>query len=403
MLKIINVIALLIIVIFFFALRNGKLKPIFQNGYISVVSQYLEIAGRSKNNIKAQLIVADYYYYTLKDKEQALRAYQLLVPSLKRSFNVDRGKHAYAFYNLAILFEDKGDIQVAIDNLNEALSVSAQNMQYQIFMGTLLEKINKDEAIIHYKELLEFPGIRSEEENFSKMKINDLSNQELFKSEISFNESPFYSGFKINIIPINGVDNVVSLTDICHFLMIKYLVGCNVLPQKLFLNEESFLNQKRGQFRAEVLLENIKKIYPITWNEKQIFIAYTGRDIYSKSTNYLFSLQNIKSGHGVISSHRFINRLPHYYEKKWMVTRRVALQFLSTVGQVLGISRPTKPHCPLAYPSSLSEFLQKSTKLCTSTKQQRNRILQQMGIEVGAFSQDQLKRIENVYRKYYLE
>jgi predicted Zn-dependent protease len=105
----------------------------------------------------------------------------------------------------------------------------------------------------------------------------------------------------------------------------------------------------------------------------------------------------------VLSTSRFAANMPDYYEPEILATRRVMLQALSTTGSMLGLTRPTDPLCPLAYPSSFDEFQQKRMKLCRSEEEQRDRLLLRRGGQAARFGRSRSDEVALVYRKYFIE
>jgi hypothetical protein len=78
----------------------------------------------------------------------------------------------------------------------------------------------------------------------------------------------------------------------------------------------------------------------------------------------------------------------------------VAIQFISTVANLLGFSRTTKPQCPTSYPDGLDDFLLKSAKLCEQTIAKRDEFLENVAGPPGPFDEARLREIERIYEKY---
>lgn len=134
-----------------------------------------------------------------------------------------------------------------------------------------------------------------------------------------------------------------------------------------------------------------------------IIVGLTERDIFGPDTNFVFSWQAPQAGLGVLSTHRFVAGLEDFYEPGIIGTRRVGVQLLSTSGSLLGLTRPTQPDCPLAYPHDFHEFLLKTTKLCDSEIEQRDAVLKTKGAQSSPFGDRKEDEIGRLYQKYYFE
>jgi predicted Zn-dependent protease len=119
----------------------------------------------------------------------------------------------------------------------------------------------------------------------------------------------------------------------------------------------------------------------------------------------VFSWQqrNQEQAIGVLSTSRFASDIPDFYEPEIMLTRRVAIQALSTTGSMLGFQRPTDPECPLAYPESFGEFQQKRLRLCASEEQQRDELLRRRGGTTAPIGSALAMKIQQLYRTYFVE
>ena len=95
--------------------------------------------------------------------------------------------------------------------------------------------------------------------------------------------------------------------------------------------------------------------------------------------------------------------LEDFYEPGIIATRRLGIQFISTTGFMLGITRPTKPDCPMAYPRDFREFQQKGSKLCESMIRERDEVLKARGGKAALFGARRNGETNRVYRAYYFE
>jgi predicted Zn-dependent protease len=134
-------------------------------------------------------------------------------------------------------------------------------------------------------------------------------------------------------------------------------------------------------------------------------VAVVDRDLFGPNTSFVFSWQGRadRGGIGVLSTYRFVEGLPDYYEPAIVATRRVAIQALSTTSRMFGFCRSTDPQCPTAYPESLHEFLQKRPRLSESEEQQRDELLASRGGTAELFGPARSAAIARVYRAYQVE
>ena len=70
---------------------------------------------------------------------------------------------------------------------------------------------------------------------------------------------------------------------------------------------------------------------------------------------------------------------------------------------MLGFQRPTDPECPTAYPESVREFRQKRLRLCDAEEQQRDALVHRQGGEPVPFTPELAQRIQQFYRRYFVE
>jgi predicted Zn-dependent protease len=177
-----------------------------------------------------------------------------------------------------------------------------------------------------------------------------------------------------------------------------------VLPP-IAIPEATILDGERQQYAAHVMLKEIERQMPFGSRRHSHLLGVTDHDIYGTDTSFVFSWQHVNENHavGVLSTSRFVSGIPEFYEPDIIPTRRVALQALSTTGQMLGFERPTDPQCPLAYPNSVEEFQQKRLRLCASEEQQRDELLHRKGGATAVFGAALAEKIDDVYRRYFIQ
>ena len=175
------------------------------------------------------------------------------------------------------------------------------------------------------------------------------------------------------------------------------------LLEPIQVDEATVLDPGRRQYDGDRILAELGRRYPKETRPHRFMVGLTTRDLFGPNTNYVFSWQNPGAGLGVVSAFRFLAGLDDFYERDVIATRRLAIQFISTTGSILGFTRPTRPDCAMAYPNDFKEFLQKSSNLCDSTAQQRDELLKRMGESARPFEPSRRQAILEVYRTYQLE
>ncbi|MCG3112697.1 MAG: hypothetical protein MCM46_12855 [Candidatus Manganitrophus sp. SB1] len=366
---------------------------------INLVDRYFEKHPLTEKNIYYVHLKAT-AHLALKETDQAIAAYEKTLPMVRKLHNVSRRKFAKVFFILGDLYHEIGKKDEAISFIEEGLALEPQSTVAQIILGEYyVDAGKKERAVSHYLELLAGPGLKEEEGVVIRTKLKRLHvaaeppfpYQELARQ-------PFYKGFTIRILPINGVDPAIQTEDICPLLESKFLVRCEVLDP-ITWDEKKILDPTRDQYDGDHILDLLEKTYPNPKASNTLLIAFTGKDIFGPKTNFVFSWQTPSRGTAVLSSKRFIV-FRKDYEPEVISTRRVAIQFISTIANLLGFGRTTKPHCPTSYPDGLDDFLLKSSKLCEQTIVERDEFLKMRAGRPGRFEPGQLREIERVYEKY---
>jgi len=376
-------------------------------GVIILANKFLGKYTASQENFDVLLIKAA-AHQRLDQYDEAIVSYESSIPFIEKLNNVQQRKYSGVFFTLAYLYGDQDKIETALSHVKYGLLLEPQNFNFQIYLGELYKRSSQtDVALAHYKDLLSSSQAVEEERAVLKTKIrqiNPLAFTEDFKP-IKVASMPYYKDFSIKILPMNHHDSVVRLDDICTLLESKFLFACEVLPP-VELEENKIIDSERDQYDADKVLRELAGIYPLSRDRRYLLIAITGKDIFSENSNFVFSWQNMNWGTGVVSSYRFITRLDEFYEREIVATRRLGIQFISTTTFLLGFTRSTKPHCPDAYPDGLSDFLQKGSRLCASTIEQRRQLLEDLrkfGLTPTHFDSHKIDEINRVYKKYYFE
>jgi predicted Zn-dependent protease len=130
---------------------------------------------------------------------------------------------------------------------------------------------------------------------------------------------------------------------------------------KQFEENVAFLKNHDQQWDAEKLIE---LILPATEGIKNIngavIIGITEIDIYSNESNFIFGTAQNGKAKGLVSFARYRADFNEEPPQLARLTQRMHKQILSTVGNALGIPRPTDPTSARAYPTNLAEHDAKS-------------------------------------------
>ena len=387
------------------------IEQLFREGQAeAVIRRVDELAARrpiTLDNVHAHFFRAESQAF-LGQREAAIHGYESALTAIGvLTDNVGQRQFAWAYFRLALLLRELKRPEVAQARIEEALRLEPRNMHGQLVLGELLvERGLRDRARQHYRDLLATSLPVSEERAVLGIKLDRLGSGKVGESlqPPDLRGAPVHVGLSIALVPLNEVPATVSLPDVCAILESSWRIRCAVLAP-LTIPEDAVLAAARGQYDADRLLEEMRTRLPAFARGFTHVVGVTGRDIFARQTNFLFSWQggDERGGMGVLSAYRFAVAIPDYYEPAIVATRRVALQALSTTGSMLGLPRPTNPECPLAYPNGLREFQQKRLRLCESDVQRRDELLERRGGSPVPFGEQRAEEIARVHRAYYVE
>jgi predicted Zn-dependent protease/predicted negative regulator of RcsB-dependent stress response len=344
-------------------------------------------------------------HYQLGQIDDAINAYHQVIPFIEKLNSIQQRRYAFVFFMMGVLHRQQGRYDAAIEMVEAGLRREPQNAYYQILLGELFrERGDRNRAVRHFNEILVSGTSTNEEKTVLRIKIDRLSAAGLGSSVpiVQMSRERFYPGLAFTIAPLNYAAPERLLRNICLLLESKWLVGCEVVPP-LTMDEAKIFDGKRGQLAGDQILNELRAFYPAATRSYRLVVALVGRDLFGPKTNYVFSWQSPSDGVGVVSAYRFVTGIHDFYEPDIIATRRLGIQFISTTGFMLGITRPTKPDCPMAYPNDFREFQQKGSKLCESTIRQRDEVLKARGGKPTQFGTQRSGEISRLYRNYYFE
>ena len=160
----------------------------------------------------------------------------------------------------------------------------------------------------------------------------------------------------INIVFLGSVDESIA-SELKHRLM-PYNIKLRFL-----LNEpepsDSFYNRFRGQYKAEFIIDSFKK-------RVGRFIFITPRDLYSRTTSFLFSMREPED-RAIVSYFRmnpaFYGRMP---DSEIMMTR-LTKEVLHNIGLMTGLKYCSSP-CIMARSTCIEAIDEKATNFCNNCR-----------------------------------
>jgi predicted Zn-dependent protease/predicted negative regulator of RcsB-dependent stress response len=365
-------------------------------------SEFLVRYPLSKDTFPVLLVEAE-TRFRLDDLQGSLAAFQRTLPFIHDLHNVAQRRFAWVFFRLGTLHHRQARPTEAIQLLEAGLTREPQNVYFQIMLGELVgQRGDRHRALKHFTELLASAAPNTEQRLVLNIKIDRLTNAPRRAPSVDMASQPIYAGSGFGIVALNRLEPAVSLKDVCVFLESKWLMPCQVMPP-MTVAEDAILNPARRQHDGQQILAELSRRYPQQGRPHRYILALTREDLFAPDTNFVFSWQDTREGLAVISTYRFLAELDDFYERPTVATRRVAIQVLSTSSSLLGFTRPTKPHCPSAYPHDFGEFLQKGSKLCDSEIEQRDGFLRRAGGTAERFGVQRASEVDRVYRTYYFE
>jgi predicted Zn-dependent protease len=267
----------------------------------------------------------------------------------------------------------------------------------QLEIGQIYEDTGQsDKALAHYIELLALGGKSNEDMAILEMKIDKLSGK---THDVSLHLPPYNPSFTMVLIPLEP--SIVNLSDMCLLLSSKYLANCEVEEPKP-IDIQKHYDRDREQLETEGLIGEMLSAYGDQFPKNKMIIGIVNKDIYYEGVRSVYSSNWNYVRIGVVSTYNLNDIMPKIREKDFVLSRRIGVQLMSSTGQHLGMTRPTKPQCPTAFPNTLQELTQKTTRFCMEEQEQVDKMISAIP-DRTEFSAEQFAAIENVYEKYYFE
>lgn len=383
-------------------------KPVFDGGkriVADVLVNSVDALGVSPSTLPAQ-VAAGELYFSIGDHDSAFPVLEAALPWIENFDNVKQRRYSNVYFMLGEIEGEKAEYHRAEDFLLQGLTLEPQNFHYQLYLGDIYTNAGKEYmARDHYTALLEIPSLEPEQEALIRISSAKNGDNDLYAAEVrnTLTEMTYLDYPLITLIPINNLPDTVPLQDICLILEPVFRMGC-VVQKPLTLSKE-VSGEGGKQIDAARVLPVLESTYPRSGFAP--IVGIIADDMYSGTANFVFSLQAIDTGYGVVSTFRLFQEDLGLLGSEQLNIRRLAIQLISVVGQLLRSLRPIQPYCPLAYPNSLDEFLQKRASLCPVTRKVLEELLAEIGAQDGVhfsrFSESEVESMLRVKSKYGID
>jgi len=344
-------------------------------------------------------------YEKLGRPDEAITAYERGLPVVRALGAVRAEPYAPMLYQLAILYDARGETRRALPILEEGLRIRPRSAIHRALLAVFHEDLgSRERAVELYRDVLESEPRGSEAYAVARARLTRLgvAPGERPRGAPELTRIELTGAFVVVLVPLNEVDSRLDLAATCFVLEAEINVRCRV-ASTLRIPEHEILDTDRGQYDAAKVLPRLARS-PAPIGPREFRLAVTSHDLFANDSHFLFSASSGPAGRvGVLSSHRLADPLPRYWPAQALLGRRVAIEAVANVGTGLGLPRPTSPRCPLAYPDGLEAVLQKSARLCRSSRDARNELLRALGGARRRIGPERAAAIEAVYADYLLE
>jgi predicted Zn-dependent protease len=361
---------------------------------IEYISEFLNDYELNERYIEL-LIYRGTLYQKIGDNEKSLQDYLDSINYMEKNM-LNKNYYSYVYIYAGLILSEFGD-KKALTFSEEAQKLSPSYNIYKIYHGQMLENIGENLEALQFYQSLSLNNFNTEEKVIVKMKINKLQGK---PNQANLPMTTYHPIININILPLNDV-NQDSLKDICKILSYKFRMKCNIM-NSISVDESLFYNAHNKKMNADLVIGYVNKTLNLEEEKYNVTVVLTDKNIYTEQANFLFSRHYLDRRIGVISSNMFKQSLPILPEKNEIFVRRLGIQFISSVGQLIYLDRPADPTCPLAFPNSLNEFLLKTSKICPGNQIIIDNIRGRSDYLLE-FSTQEIEDIESVYAKYYFE
>lgn len=167
--------------------------------------------------------------------------------------------------------------------------------------------------------------------------------------------------------PFGEIDEKL-LTHMCRFVEAAYATSCKVL-KPLDLPSGAF-DRARRQYRASELLSFLKGRFP---REALKVVAVTGKDIYTRQTNFVFGLADLSGKVCVLSTCRLRQSFWGKPQDDSLLYARTLKVLYHELAHTFGMRHCDKIQCAMCYHNSLPELDASFVRFCPTCARELER------------------------------
>ncbi len=167
----------------------------------------------------------------------------------------------------------------------------------------------------------------------------------------------------VRLVPIGEAETKI-ISAISSELSGLYSIRVKLLP-KIELSRSAF-NLWRRQYDAERLLENLGKSGGMHIDHAIPCIGITEEDIYFDGLNFVFALEDVVEGVGIVSLHRLREEFYGLAPDFGKLVERAVKEILHVLGHLFGLEHCKNPSCIMAFSPSVSDIDKKELAFCKS-------------------------------------
>ncbi|MFB6170097.1 MAG: archaemetzincin family Zn-dependent metalloprotease [Haloarculaceae archaeon] len=166
---------------------------------------------------------------------------------------------------------------------------------------------------------------------------------------------------RVDIVPVGDVPARVKRE---ASAALRAIYDCEVSVQQPISVPEGALDGRRGQYRAEDLIDSAAGA-----GDGDKTIAITGEDLYYRRRNYVFGLAYLDGRGCVVSTHRLQTSSDGGFSERSsgeVFSDRVRKEVVHEIGHTLGLEHCDNARCVMNFSPTVREVDKKEETLCGS-------------------------------------